>query len=103
MVDEVKETNHDGEKPEEKTGKENKYLLPDKAYKALKWVALIALPALAVFVHVVGPAWNLPCVDQIVTTLNALAVLVGALIGAIVILLLVSLVRGKKRGGLPPR
>lgn len=82
MVDEVKETNHDGEKPEEETGKENKYLLPDKAYKTLKWVALIALPALAVFVHVVGPAWNLPCVDQIVTTLNALAVLVGALIGA---------------------
>ena len=78
MVDEVKETNHDGEKPEEETGEENKYLLPDKA---LKWVALIALPALSVFVHVVGPAWNLPCVDQIVTTLNALAVLVGALIG----------------------
>ena len=81
MVDNVKETNHDGEKPEEETGKEN-YLLPDKAYKVLKWLALIALPALAVFVHVVGPAWNLPCVDQIVTTLNALAVLVGALIGA---------------------
>ena len=47
MVDNVKETNHDGEKPEEETGKENKYLLPDKAYKALKWVALIALPAVA--------------------------------------------------------
>lgn len=28
---------------------------------------------------------------------------IGALIGAIVILVLVSLVRGKKRGGLPPR
>ena len=36
MVDEVKETNQDGEKPEEETGKENNYLLPDKAYKALK-------------------------------------------------------------------
>lgn len=80
MVDEVKETNHDGEKPEEETGEEN-YLLPDKAYKVLKWLALIALPALAVFVHVVGLAWGLPYVDQIVTTLNALAVLVGASIG----------------------
>lgn len=29
MVDNVKETNHDGEKPEEETGKENKYLLPE--------------------------------------------------------------------------
>jgi len=28
---------------------------------------------------------------------------IGALIGAIVILLIVSLFRGKKRGGLPPR
>ena len=43
MVDEVKETQNDGEKPQEETGEENKYLLPDKAYKALKWVALIAL------------------------------------------------------------
>lgn len=82
MVDEVKETNHDGEKPEEETGEENKYLLPDKAYAALKWVALIALPALAVFAHVVGPAWGLSYVDQIVTTLNALGTLIGAVIGA---------------------
>ena len=73
MVDEVKETQNDGEKPQEETGEENNYILPDEAYKVLKWLALIALPALAVFVHVVGPAWNLPCVDQ--------AVLVGALIG----------------------
>lgn len=82
MVDSIKETNHDGEKPGEETGKENKYLLPDKAYGTLKWVALIVLPALAVFVHVVGPAWGLPYVDQIVTTLNALGALVGAVIGA---------------------
>lgn len=81
MVNEAKETNHDGEKPEEETGVENKYLLPDKAYAALKWVALIVLPALAVFAHVVGPAWGLPYVDQIVTTLNALGTLIGALIG----------------------
>ena len=50
-------------------------------YQALKWVALIALPAVAVFVQAVGPAWGLPHIDQIVTTLNALSVLVGALIG----------------------
>lgn len=81
MVDEVKETQNDGEKPQEETGEENNYLLPDEAYKVLKWLALIALPALAVFAHVVGPAWGLPYVDQIVTTLNALAVLVGASIG----------------------
>lgn len=40
MVDEVKETQNDGEKPQEETGEENNYLLPDEAYKVLKWLAL---------------------------------------------------------------
>ena len=81
MVDEVKETNHDGEKPEEETGEENNYLLPDNAYKALKWVALIALPAVAWLVGAVGPQWGLPHCGEIVTTINAVGVFVGALIG----------------------
>lgn len=80
MVDEVKETNHDGEKPEEKTGEEN-YLLPDKAYKTLKWVALIALPAVAWLVGAVGSQWGLPHCGEIVTTINAVGLFVGALIG----------------------
>lgn len=57
------------------------YLLPDKAYEILKWVSLIALPAIAVFAQTVGPAWGLPHVDQIVATIDALGVLIGALIG----------------------
>lgn len=57
------------------------YLLPDRVYDALKWLALIALPAIAVFAQAVGRAWGLPHVDQIVETLDALGVLVGALIG----------------------
>lgn len=57
------------------------YLLPDRVYDALKWLALIALPAIAVFAQAVGPAWGLPQVDQIVETLDALGVLIGALIG----------------------
>lgn len=60
---------------------EGKYLLPDKAYDILKWVGLIACPALAVFVQAIGPAWGMPCADQIVLTLNSLGVLIGALIG----------------------
>ena len=57
------------------------YLLPDKAYDVLKWVGLIACPALAVFAQAVGPAWGLPCTNEIVLTLNSLGVLIGALIG----------------------
>lgn len=57
------------------------YLLPDKAYEILKWVALIALPAVAWLVGAVGPQWGLTHCGEIVTTINAVGVFVGALIG----------------------
>lgn len=58
------------------------YFLPDGVYDVLKWVGLIALPALAVFYSVIAPAWGLPHADEVVLTLNALGVLIGTLIGA---------------------
>ena len=58
------------------------YWLPDKIYQVLKWVALVVLPALAVFVNSAGPSLGLPHADVIVTTLNALGLLVAACIGA---------------------
>lgn len=66
---------------EQEDADENGYLLPDKAYGILKWTGLIACPALAVFIQAVGPAWGMPCTEQIVLTLNSLGVLIGALIG----------------------
>lgn len=57
------------------------YLLPDKAYEILKWVALVALPAVAWLVGAVGPQCGLPHCGEIVTTINAVGVFVGALIG----------------------
>lgn len=59
------------------------YLVPETIYKILKWLGLIALPAIAVFVSTVGQAWGLDAavLNAIVTTLNALGVLVGALLG----------------------
>ena len=33
-----------------------RYLLPDKTYNILKWVGLVALPAIATFVGTVGTA-----------------------------------------------
>lgn len=58
------------------------YFLPSKAYEWLKWAGLIALPALATFIGVLGTVWNWPNVDAIVATVNAVGVLIGALIGA---------------------
>lgn len=57
------------------------WLIPSRVYDILKWLGLIVLPALAVFVGTVGPAWGWPHVDAIVIALNALGTLAGALIG----------------------
>ena len=55
--------------------------LPDRVYNILKWICLIALPALAVFYAVIAKIWGLPYVAEIPATINAIAVFIGALIG----------------------
>ena len=56
-------------------------MIPNKLYDVLKWVAIIALPALAVFVTTVFPVWGFPYAEPISTTIMAVDVLLGALIG----------------------
>lgn len=55
--------------------------LPDNVYNFLKWLGLIALPALATFYGVVGKTWDIPHTTEIVTTITAIGVLIGTLIG----------------------
>lgn len=50
-------------------------------YEWLKWICLIALPAIAWFYGAMADTWGLPYGDQIVTTLNAAGTLIGILIG----------------------
>lgn len=57
------------------------YLLNNKTYEVLKWAGLIAFPAIATFIGVIGAVWGWHDTDAIVTTLNAIGVLIGALIG----------------------
>ena len=57
------------------------YIIPNEVYQVLKWLGLIACPAVATFVGAVFPAWGIPNVDAITLTLNATGVLIGALIG----------------------
>lgn len=56
-------------------------VLPDKVYNFLKWLCLIAMPALSVLISVLFKVWDIPYAIQITTTINALAVFIGALIG----------------------
>lgn len=57
------------------------FILPDKLYNFLKWLCLIVLPAVAVFIGVVFPVWDIPNADKISTTITALALLIGTCIG----------------------
>lgn len=61
----------------------SKYIIPSEVYEVMKWAGLIAFPAAAVFVSTVGQAWGMDASlsNAIVTTLNAIGVLIGALIG----------------------
>lgn len=57
------------------------YILPSKAYEILKWAGLIAFPSIATFIGVLGSVWGWHDTDAIVATINAIGVLIGALIG----------------------
>lgn len=60
------------------------YFLSSNVYSILKWAGLIACPAIAVFIGTVGQAWGMDpgLSNAVVTTINALGVLIGVLIGA---------------------
>lgn len=55
--------------------------LNDKLYETLKWLCLICIPAVAVFISQVGDAIGIQNVDTVVLVLNAVGTLIGALIG----------------------
>ena len=57
------------------------YFLPDNTYKILKWVGLIFCPALATFYGTCAPLWGWPNPNEVVTTINAFGLLIGALVG----------------------
>ena len=58
------------------------YIISDRVYKVLKWAGVIVFPALATFVGTVAPAWGMDAglSDAIVTTLNAVGTLMGAVL-----------------------
>lgn len=55
--------------------------LNDNAYNVLKWLCLIALPAVSVLYGALASVWGWDNSTQIQTTINAVATFVGVLIG----------------------
>lgn len=60
---------------------DNGFKLKDSTYNLLKWICLIALPALAVLYFTLAKIWGLPYGAEITATINAIALFIGALIG----------------------
>ena len=57
------------------------WFLPARLYQMFKWLTLTVLPALAVLVGSIGPVWSLPHSHAIVTTISAVSLFLGSIIG----------------------
>lgn len=55
--------------------------LQNRTYDILKYVALIALPAIQVFWLTIGKIWNIDYTVEIGATIGAVALLLGTLLG----------------------
>lgn len=56
-------------------------IFPDKVYNVLKWICLIALPAIATLWFTLGKIWGFPYLAEIEGTIVAIDAFLGALIG----------------------
>ena len=55
--------------------------MSNKVYDVLKWVALVVLPALAVFYGSLAGIWNLPFAEQVPETITAVDLFLGVILG----------------------
>ena len=56
-------------------------VLNNKVYDILKYIAQIVLPALATFYFAIAKIWGLPYGEEIVGTITAIDLFLGALLG----------------------
>ena len=54
--------------------------LSNKAYDVLKYIAMIALPAIGAFYAALAKIWGFPYANEIVGTITAFDLLLGALL-----------------------
>ena len=55
--------------------------MSNKLYDILKWIAQIALPAIATLYFALASIWDLPYGEQIVGTITAVDASLGAVLG----------------------
>ena len=55
--------------------------MSNKVYDILKWVVMLALPALATLITCLGSIWHLPSAGQIADTIVAINAALAAMLG----------------------
>ena len=55
--------------------------MSNKVYDVLKWIALVALPALGALYFGLSKIWHLPYGEEIVGTITVVDTFLGALLG----------------------
>ena len=55
--------------------------MSNKVYDVLKWVALIAMPALAILYKDLADIWGFPFAQQIPSTITAIDLFLGVVLG----------------------
>jgi hypothetical protein len=56
-------------------------MIPNKVYDVLKWIALVALPALGALYFSLAKIWGFPLGVEIVGTISAVDTFLGVLLG----------------------
>lgn len=57
--------------------------MSDRLYDTLKWIAMILLPALGTLYFALAKLWMLPYPEEVVGTISAIDVFLGALLGIV--------------------
>lgn len=55
--------------------------LNNNVYDVLKWIVMVLLPAFGVLYGALAPVWGFQNADKVLTTLSAVTVFLGAVIG----------------------
>ena len=56
-------------------------MLKNKTYDVLKWITMIALPALGTLYFALAGIWGFPYAEQVIGTIAAVTTCLGTLIG----------------------
>lgn len=55
--------------------------LNNKVYDILKWIVIIVMPAIGTLYFALSEIWGLPAATQVVGTITAITVFLGAILG----------------------